>query len=65
MAAAIWYKALTEEMRPTTDYADARRATLAAASGLYGADGAEYAATANAWAGVNVGGRVDDHRAHL
>ncbi|TDD66854.1 M4 family peptidase, partial [Actinomadura darangshiensis] len=59
-AAAIWYKALTEEMRPTTDYADARRATLAAASGLYGADSAEYAATANAWAGVNVGGRVDD-----
>ncbi|QKW33570.1 M4 family metallopeptidase [Actinomadura sp. NAK00032] len=59
-AAAIWYKALTEEMRPTTNYADARRATLAAASGLYGATSAEYAATANAWAGVNVGGRVDD-----
>ncbi|MFE9102629.1 M4 family metallopeptidase [Actinomadura geliboluensis] len=59
-AAAIWYKALTEEMRPTTNYADARRATLAAASGLYGATSPEYAATANAWAGVNVGGRVDD-----
>ncbi|MGW2312175.1 M4 family metallopeptidase [Actinomadura luteofluorescens] len=59
-AAAIWYKALTEEMRPTTDYADARRSTLAAASKLYGQSSAEYAATANAWAGVNVGSRVSD-----
>ena len=56
-AAAIWYKALTEEMRPTTDYADARRSTLAAASALYGETSPEYEATANAWAGVNVGSR--------
>ncbi|WP_242614564.1 M4 family metallopeptidase [Actinomadura roseirufa] len=59
-AAAVWYKALTEEMRSNTDYADARRATLAAAGRLYGQTSAEYAAVANAWAGVNVGGRVSD-----
>ncbi|MGI5204675.1 M4 family metallopeptidase [Spirillospora sp. CA-108201] len=59
-ATAIWYKAVTEEMRPTTDYADARRSTLAAAAKLYGQSSAEYAATANAWAGVNVGSRVSD-----
>ncbi|WP_165975897.1 M4 family metallopeptidase, partial [Actinomadura rubrisoli] len=59
-AAAVWYKALTEEMRSNTDYADARRATLAAATKLYGATSAEYAGVANAWAAVKVGGRVND-----
>ncbi|WP_308198483.1 M4 family metallopeptidase [Actinomadura terrae] len=56
-ATAIWYKALTEEFRANTDYKDARRGTLAAASKLYGADSPEYKATADAWAGVKVGER--------
>ncbi|MFI0410659.1 M4 family metallopeptidase [Actinomadura sp. 3N508] len=61
-AAAIWYKALTEEMRPTTNFADARRATLAAAAALYGGENStEWKTTANAWAAVNVGARVDDN----
>ncbi|WP_222870269.1 M4 family metallopeptidase [Actinomadura decatromicini] len=59
-AAAIWFKALTEQMRSNTNYADARRATLAAASALYGATSPEYTATANAWAGVKVGSRASD-----
>jgi zinc metalloprotease ZmpA len=56
-AAAIWYKALTEQMTSTTDYADARRSTLAAAAGLYGQSSPEYVAVENAWAAVNVGSR--------
>jgi zinc metalloprotease ZmpA len=59
-AAAIWYKALTEEMVSTTDYADARRSTLAAAANLYGQTSAEYTAVENAWAAVNVGSRPGD-----
>lgn len=55
-AEKIWFKALSEEMTSTTDYADARRATLAAAEGLYGADSAEVKAVGAAWDGVNVTG---------
>ncbi|WP_308294406.1 M4 family metallopeptidase [Streptomyces sp. XM4193] len=55
-AADIWFKALTEQMTSTTDYADARRATVAAATDLYGADSAEVTAVEAAWAGVNVNG---------
>ena len=53
-AAAIWYKALTEYMTSTTDYADARQATLDAATDLYGAGSTEYNAVNAAWAAVNV-----------
>lgn len=59
-AAAIWYKALTEYMTSTTDYHEAREATLSAASDLYGAESAEYAATDAAWAAVNVTGDGSD-----
>jgi Zn-dependent metalloprotease len=52
--AAIFYKALTTYMTSNTNYAGARTATLSAASDLYGAGSAEYAATAAAWSGVNV-----------
>ncbi|MDJ1134863.1 M4 family metallopeptidase [Streptomyces iconiensis] len=55
-AEKIWFKALTEEMTSTTDYMDARRATLAAATSLYGAGSAEVKAVGAAWTGVNVTG---------
>ncbi|MBB1261964.1 M4 family metallopeptidase [Streptomyces sp. OF8] len=55
-AAAIWFKALTEQMTSTTDYQDARRATVTAAGDLYGADSAEVRAVAAAWTAVNVTG---------
>ncbi len=54
-AAAIWYKALTEEMTSSTNYAGARTATLTAAEALYGAGSPEVAAVNAAWAAVNVG----------
>jgi len=57
-AAAIWYKALTEEMTSGTDYAGARTATLTAAEGLYGVGSPEVAAVDAAWAAVNVGNQV-------
>ncbi|MFF4354279.1 M4 family metallopeptidase [Streptomyces sp. NPDC001530] len=50
----IWYKALTTYFTSSTDYAAARVATLQAASDLYGASSAEYAAVASAWTAVNV-----------
>ena len=53
-AAAIWYKALTEQWVPTTNYAQARAGTLAAATELYGAGSTEYDAVASAWKAVSV-----------
>jgi len=53
-AEQIWFKALTTYMTSTTNYADAREATLRAATDLYGADSAEYQGVDSAWAGVNV-----------
>ncbi|MEV7212665.1 M4 family metallopeptidase, partial [Kitasatospora cineracea] len=54
-AAAIWYRALTTYWTSTTNYANARAGMLSAATDLYGANSAEYNATATAWAAVNVG----------
>ncbi|MEU6510438.1 M4 family metallopeptidase [Streptomyces sp. NPDC046942] len=56
-ALQIWYRALTTKFTSTTNYADARTGTLAAAGELYGTSSAEYAAVQDAWAAVNVGSR--------
>ncbi|MET9387807.1 M4 family metallopeptidase [Streptomyces sp. NPDC002928] len=53
-ATAIFYRALTRYMVSTTDFHDARVATLKAAEDLYGADSTEYKAVDRAWAAVNV-----------
>ncbi|MGH3311699.1 MAG: M4 family metallopeptidase [Streptomyces sp.] len=53
-AQAIWFKALTENMNPNTDYAKARKATVKAADDLYGAGGAESKAVEAAWTAVAV-----------
>ncbi|KUJ64722.1 peptidase [Streptomyces albus subsp. albus] len=53
-AEKIWYKALTSYMTSTTNYAQARTATLKAAKALYGGTSAEYKAVNAAWAGINV-----------
>ncbi|MEW2614083.1 M4 family metallopeptidase [Streptomyces sp. NPDC047880] len=50
----IWYRALTVYMTSSTDYADARTATLSAAKDLYGADSIEQKAVAAAWKAVAV-----------
>ncbi|MFK4110995.1 M4 family metallopeptidase [Streptomyces sp. NPDC002176] len=53
-ATAIFYRALTRYMVSTTDFHDARVATLNAARDLYGASSTEYRTVDRAWAAVNV-----------
>lgn len=53
-ATAIFYRALTRYMVSTTDFHDARTATLKAAADLYGASSAAYKTVDKAWAAVNV-----------
>ncbi|MEU6376056.1 M4 family metallopeptidase [Streptomyces sp. NPDC046909] len=53
-ATAIYYRALTRYMVSTTDFHDARVATLKAAKDLYGAASTEYKAVDRSWAAVNV-----------
>ncbi|MET8244470.1 M4 family metallopeptidase [Streptomyces sp. NPDC005202] len=53
-ATAIFYRALTRYMVSTTDFHDARVATLKAAKDLYGANSTEYKTVDRAWAAVNV-----------
>ncbi|WP_112248444.1 M4 family metallopeptidase [Kribbella monticola] len=53
-ATAIFYRALTRYMVSTTDFHDARVATLQAAADLYGATSTEYQTVNKAWAAVNV-----------
>jgi Zn-dependent metalloprotease len=53
-ATAIFYRALTRYMVSTTDFHDARIATLKAAADLYGANSTAYKAVDQAWAAVNV-----------
>ncbi|WP_369188180.1 M4 family metallopeptidase [Streptomyces sp. R08] len=53
-ATAIFYRALTRYMVSTTDFHDARVATLKAAADLYGANSTAYKTVDQAWAAVNV-----------
>ncbi|MFD8808777.1 M4 family metallopeptidase [Streptomyces sp. NPDC059597] len=53
-ATAIFYRALTRYMVSSTDFHDARVATLKAAKDLYGASSTEYKTVDRAWAAVNV-----------
>ncbi|MFF7475261.1 M4 family metallopeptidase [Streptomyces sp. NPDC008092] len=53
-ATAIFYRALTRYMVSSTDFHDARIATLKAATDLYGASSVEYRTVDQAWAAVNV-----------
>ncbi|MGW1075101.1 M4 family metallopeptidase [Streptomyces sp. NPDC002537] len=53
-AEQIFYRALTRYMVSTTDFHEARTATLQAAADIYGANGTEYKTVDKAWAAVNV-----------
>ncbi|EYT82139.1 flagellar biosynthesis anti-sigma factor FlgM [Streptomyces sp. Tu 6176] len=53
-ALRVFYQALTRYMVSTTDFHDAREATLKAAGDLYGTTSTEYAAVDKAWAAVDV-----------
>jgi Zn-dependent metalloprotease len=53
-AAEIWYRALVFYMTPSTTFAQAKTATLQAATDLYGAGSAQVVAVDQAWNGVGV-----------
>ncbi|MEE7546396.1 M4 family metallopeptidase [Xanthomonas sp. Kuri4-1] len=53
-AGKIWYRALTVYMTSSTNYAAARKATLSAATDLYGSTSTQYKAVAAAWSAVSV-----------
>ncbi len=53
-AAAIWFKALDAYFTSGTTYAQARTATLNAATDLFGASSVQRAAVAASWSAVNV-----------
>jgi Zn-dependent metalloprotease len=53
-AAHLWYRALTLYMTPSTTFAEARDATVSAATDLHGAGSAQVAAVESAWAAVGV-----------
>jgi Zn-dependent metalloprotease len=53
-AMRIWYRALTVYMTSAETYSKARVDTLLAATDLYGAGSAQYAAVAATWDAVNV-----------
>ena len=53
-ASKIWYRALTVYLTSNSGYADARAATLSAATDLYGATSAQHNAVAAAWTAVSV-----------
>ncbi|MFG2352272.1 M4 family metallopeptidase [Streptomyces sp. NPDC048521] len=53
-ATAIFYRALTRYMVSTTDFHQARVATLKAAKDLYGTNSTEYKTVDKAWSAVNV-----------
>ncbi|MFK7927200.1 MAG: M4 family metallopeptidase [Myxococcota bacterium] len=54
-AADIWYLALTSYMTSSTNFAQARTATLSAAASLYGSSSTQYTSVQDAWAEVGVG----------
>lgn len=54
-AQRIWFRALTVYMTSGTTYAQARTATLSAATDLFGAGSSQRAAVAAAWSAVSVG----------
>ncbi|GAB2727341.1 M4 family metallopeptidase [Streptomyces bullii] len=53
-ATAVYYRALTRYMVSSTDFHDARVATLKAAKDLYGSGSTEYKAVNRSWAAVGV-----------
>jgi Zn-dependent metalloprotease len=53
-AQQIWYHAMADYMTSDTTYADARQATLSAATDLFGSASAQFNAVAAAWDAVSV-----------
>ncbi|KEO84174.1 M4 family metallopeptidase [Tumebacillus flagellatus] len=57
-AGKVWYRALTQYMTASSQFSDARQATIQAATDLFGANSTEVTAVTNAWNNVGVGAPV-------
>lgn len=64
-AEKIAYRALSVYLTPSSQYIDARMATIQAAQDLYGFCSAEMIATANAWYAVGIGQPVADDDVYI
>ena len=64
-AAQIAYRALSVYLTNTSDYKDARMATIQAAIDLYGSCSPEVIATTNGWYAVGVGQAVADNDVYI
>ena len=53
-AGPIWYDALTTRLKPTSDFADAAKATIASATKLFGKGSPQEKAVQAAWTGVGL-----------
>jgi Zn-dependent metalloprotease len=53
-AGAIWYKALTEKLKPTSNFTDAANLTFEAAADLFGSNSLEQNAVKTGWAEVGI-----------
>jgi Zn-dependent metalloprotease len=53
-AGRIWYKTLTEKLRPNSTFRDAMNLTMMAAQELFGLNGTEHKAVREAWAEVGL-----------
>jgi len=53
-AGKIWYRALCDRLKPLSEFSDARRATIAVATDLYGRSSREVKAVQAAWKQVGV-----------
>lgn len=63
-AAKIWYRALTVYMTSSTNFAQARMATLNAATDLYRASSTQYNTVATAWCAAGIGACPGGGRRH-
>jgi len=63
-AAGIWYRALTTYLVQSSTFADARAATINAASAIYGNNSTEVTAVTQAWGLVGVGAKLPPTCAH-
>ena len=53
-AGAIWYRALTEKLKPTSNFTDAANLTYEGAADLFGSGSLEHKAVQSGWAGVGI-----------
>jgi Zn-dependent metalloprotease len=62
-AGLIWYRALNGSLKPSANFQDMANATMTIAGSLFGQNGAEQQAVADAWSTVGVAPTVSQFRA--